>query len=136
MQSVRTSDAIICAASLPGRDAPKILLKPMVEGMKSGSVVVDMAADTGGNCELTEPGREVHHGSVTILGLLNVASMLAEDASQMYANNLYNLLSLILKDGQISLDWNDEVIAKTALAFAGEIKHEATRQFLEGAMKS
>ncbi|MFZ0921892.1 MAG: hypothetical protein WA020_02430, partial [Candidatus Acidiferrales bacterium] len=66
----------------------------------------------------------------------NVASTLAEDASQMYANNLYNLLSLLLKDGQISLDWNDDVIAKTALTFAGEIKHEATRQFLEGAMKS
>src|SRR5579863_14726 len=135
MQSVRTSDAIICAASLPGRDAPKILLKSMVEGMKSGSVVVDMAADTGGNCELTEPGKEVQHGSVTIVGPLNLASTLAEDASQMYANNLYNLLSLMLKDGQISLDWSDEVIAKTALTFAGEIKHEGTRQLLEGAMK-
>ena len=136
MQSVRVSDAIICAASVPGRGAPKILLKPMVEEMKSGALIVDMAADTGGNCELTQPGKEVRHGTVTILGPLNVASMLAEDASQMYANNLYNLLSLMLKDGQISLDWNDEVIAKTALTFAGEIKHEATRQFLEGAMKS
>ena len=136
MQSVRVSDAIVCAASVPGRGAPKILLKPMVEEMKSGALIVDMAADTGGNCELTQPGKEVRHGNVTILGPLNVASMLAEDASQMYANNLYNLLSLMLKDGRISLDWNDEVIAKTALTFAGEIKHEATRQFLEGAMKS
>jgi H+-translocating NAD(P) transhydrogenase subunit alpha len=135
-QSVRLSDVIICAASLPGRPAPKILLKPMVEQMKAGSVVVDLAADTGGNCELTEAGKEVRCGNVAILGPLNVASMLAEDASQMYANNLYNLLSLMLKDGQISLDWNDEVIAKTALTFAGEIKHEATRQLLEGAMKS
>lgn len=135
-QSVRASDAIICAANVPGRGAPKILLRSMVEGMKSGSVIVDMAAETGGNCELTEPGNEVQHGNVTILGPLNVASMLAEDASQMYANNLYNLLSLMLKDGKIFLDWNDEVIAKTALTFAGEIKHEATRQFLEGAMKS
>ena len=136
MQSVRLSDVIICAASLPGRPAPKILLKPMVEQMKSGSVVVDLAADTGGNCELTEAGKEVRHGNVAVLGPLNVASMLAEDASQMYANNLYNLLSLMLKEGQISLDWNDEVIAKTALTFAGEIKHEATRQLLEGAVKS
>ena len=135
-QSVRVSDAIICAASLPGRGAPKILLKPMVEEMKSGSVIVDLAADSGGNCELTEPGKDVQHGKVTILGPLNVASTLAEDASQMYANNLYNLLSLMLKDGQISLDWSDEVIAKTALTLAGEIKHEATRQFLEGALKS
>lgn len=136
MHSVCVSDAIICAASLPGRSAPKILLTPMVEAMKSGSVVVDLAADTGGNCELTEPGKDVRHGNVTVIGPLNVASMVAEDASQMYANNLYNLLNLMLKDGQISLDWNDEVIAKTALTFAGEVKHEATRQFLEGAMKS
>lgn len=136
MQSVRVSDAIICAASLPGRSAPKILLKPMVEAMKSGSVVVDLAADTGGNCELTEPGKDVRHGNVAVLGPLSVASMVAEDASQMYANNLYNLLKLMLKDGQVSLDWNDEVIAKTALTFAGEIKHEGIRQFLEGAMKS
>jgi H+-translocating NAD(P) transhydrogenase subunit alpha len=136
MQSVRLSDAIICAANVPGRGAPKILLRPMVEQMKSGAVIVDMAAETGGNCELTEPGKEVKHGSVTILGPLNVASLIAEDASQMYANNLCNLLSVMLKDGQISLDWDDEVIAKTALTFAGEIKHEATRQLLEGAMKS
>lgn len=136
MQSVSISDAIICAASLPGRDAPKILLKPMVEKMKPGAVVVDLAADSGGNCELTQAGKEVQFGRVTILGPLNVASMLAEDASQMYANNLYNLLSLMIKDGQISLDWSDEVIVKTALTFAGEIKHEATRQMLEGAMKA
>lgn len=136
MQTVRIADAIICAANIPGRGAPKILFTPMVEQMKSGAVIVDMAAETGGNCELTQPGKEVRHGSVTILGPLNVASMLAEDASQMYANNLFNLLSLIIKDGQISLDWNDEVIAKTVLTFAGEIKHEPSRQFVEGAIKS
>jgi|SRR5579875_452809 len=135
-QSVSLSDAIICAASLPGRDAPKILLRPMVEKMKPGAVVVDLAADTGGNCELTQAGKEVQFGRVTIVGPLNVASMLAEDASQMYANNLYNLLSLMVRDGQISLDWSDEVIAKTALTSAGEIKHEPTRQMLEGAMKA
>jgi NAD(P) transhydrogenase subunit alpha len=135
LQHVRQSDVVICAANVPGRPAPKIILRPMVEAMKSGSIVVDLAADGGGNCELTQPGQEVLHGGVTILGLLQVASMLAEDASQMYANNLYSLLSLFLKDGKISLDWNDEVIAKTALTFAGEIKHEATREFLQGAMK-
>jgi len=135
LQHVRQSDVVICAANVPGRPAPKIILRPMVEAMKSGSIVVDLAADGGGNCELTQPGQEVRHGGVTILGILQVASMLAEDASQMYANNLYSLLSLFLKDGKISLDWNDEVIAKTALTFAGEIKHEATREFLQGAMK-
>lgn len=135
LQHVRQSDVVICAANVPGRPAPKIILRPMVEAMKSGSIVVDLAADGGGNCELTQPGQEVHHGGVTILGLLQVASMMAEDASQMYANNLYSLLSLFVKDGKISLDWSDEVIAKTALTFAGEIKHEATREFLQGAMK-
>lgn len=135
LQHVRQSDVVICAANVPGRPAPKIILRPMVEAMKSGSIVVDLAADGGGNCELTQPGQEVRHGGVTILGVLQVASMLAEDASQMYANNLYSLLSLFVKDGKISLDWNDEVIAKTALTFAGEIKHEATREFLQGAMK-
>lgn len=135
LQHVRQSDVVICAANVPGRPAPKIILRPMVEAMKSGSIVVDLAADGGGNCELTQPGQEVRHGGVTILGILQVASMLAEDASQMYANNLYSLLSLFLKDGKISLDWSDEVIAKTALTFAGEIKHEATREFLQGAMK-
>lgn len=135
LQHVRQSDVIICAANVPGRPAPKIILRSMVEAMKSGSIVVDLAADGGGNCELTQPGQEVRHGGVTILGILQVASMLAEDASQMYANNLYSLLSLFVKDGKISLDWSDEVIAKTALTFAGEIKHEATREFLQGAMK-
>ncbi|MGH9732106.1 MAG: Re/Si-specific NAD(P)(+) transhydrogenase subunit alpha [Candidatus Acidiferrales bacterium] len=135
LRHVSQSDVVICAANVPGRPAPKIILRPMVEAMKSGSIVVDLAADGGGNCELTQPGQEVRHGGVTILGILQVASMLAEDASQMYANNLYSLLSLFVKDGKISLDWNDEVIAKTALTFAGEIKHEATREFLQGAMK-
>jgi proton-translocating NAD(P)+ transhydrogenase subunit alpha len=135
LRHVSQSDVVICAANVPGRPAPKIILRLMVEAMKSGSIVVDLAADGGGNCELTQPGQEVRHGGVTILGILQVASMLAEDASQMYANNLYSLLSLFVKDGKISLDWNDEVIAKTALTFAGEIKHEATRGFLQGAMK-
>jgi len=135
LRHVSQSDVVICAANVPGRPAPKIILRPMVEAMKSGSIIVDLAADGGGNCELTQPGQEVRYGGVTILGILQVASMLAEDASQMYANNLYSLLSLFVKDGKISLDWSDEVIAKTALTFAGEIKHEATREFLQGAMK-
>src|SRR5690348_1784356 len=130
---VSRADVVICAANVPGRPAPKIMLKPMVESMKTGSVVVDLAADTGGNCELTQPGQEVRCGTVTILGPMNVASLTAEDASQMYANNLYNLLGLIVKQGQITLDWEDEVVGKTILTFAGEIKHEPTRQIVEGA---
>ncbi|HKW90212.1 MAG TPA: Re/Si-specific NAD(P)(+) transhydrogenase subunit alpha [Candidatus Acidoferrales bacterium] len=130
---VSRADVVICAANVPGRPAPKILLKSMVEAMKAGSVVVDLAADSGGNCELTQPGQEVRSGTVTILGPMNVASLTAEDASQMYANNLNNLLGLIVKQGQITLDWEDEVVGKTILTFAGEIKHEPTRQLVEGA---
>jgi NAD(P) transhydrogenase subunit alpha len=133
---VSRADVVICAANVPGRPAPKILLKSMVETMKPGSIVVDLAADTGGNCELTQAGQEVRCATVTILGPLNVASLTAEDASQMYANNLYNLLGLIVKQGQITLDWEDEVVGKTILTFAGEIKHEATRQLVEGAVKT
>src|SRR5487761_372412 len=97
-QHVRQADVVICTANIPGRPAPKILLKPMVESMKADSVIVDLAAETGGNCELTAPGQELKHGRVNIFGPLNVPSMVPEDASQMYAQNLYNLLSLIVKD--------------------------------------
>ncbi|MGH9376374.1 MAG: Re/Si-specific NAD(P)(+) transhydrogenase subunit alpha [Terriglobia bacterium] len=134
-QHVRQADIVICAANIPGRPAPKILFKPMVEAMKPGSVIVDLAAETGGNCELTSPGQEIVHGRVNILGPLNVPSMVSEDASQMYAQNLYNFLSLFVKDGQIHFDWDDEVIAKTALTYQGEVKHEPTRRLLEGASK-
>lgn len=134
-QHVRQADIVICAANIPGRPAPKILLRPMVEAMKPGSVIVDLAAETGGNCELTAPGQEVVHGRVSILGPLNVPSMVAEDASQMYAQNLYNFLSLFVRSGEIHFDWNDEVLAKTALTYQGEIKHEPTHRLLEGSSK-
>lgn len=130
-QHVRQADVVISTASVPGRPAPKIILKSMVEAMKPGSVIVDLAAESGGNCELTEPGQEVKHGFTTILGPLNVPSMLAEDASRMYAQNVSNLLSLFVREGRIELDWSDEVISKTVLIHDGEIRHEATRQLLE-----
>ncbi len=134
-QHVRQADVVICTAAVPGRPAPRIVTKPMVDAMKTGSVIVDLAAETGGNCELTRPGEEVQHGPVTILGPLNVASLLAEDASQLYAQNVYNLIALLVKNGQIQLDWNDEVISKTVLTHAGEIKHEASRRLVEGAVR-
>jgi proton-translocating NAD(P)+ transhydrogenase subunit alpha len=134
-EHVRRSDVVICTANIPGRPAPKIVLKSMVEPMKAGSVIVDLAAETGGNCELTVPGEEVKCGLVSVLGPLHVPSMLAEDASRMYAQNVYNLLSLMVQDGAINLDWNDEVIAKTALTHAGEIRHEPTRRLIEGGPK-
>ncbi len=134
-QHVRQADVVVSTASVPGRPAPKIILKAMVEVMKPGSVIVDLAAESGGNCELTVPGREVQHGHTSILGPLNVPSMMAEDASRMYAQNVSSLLSLFVREGRIELDWSDEVISKTILTHDGKIRHEATRQLLEGGMK-
>jgi H+-translocating NAD(P) transhydrogenase subunit alpha len=131
-QHVRQADVVICAANVPGRPAPKILLESMVDAMKPGSVIVDLAAETGGNCDLTVPGEEVKHGLVTIFGPLHAAGLLAEDASRMYAQNVYNLLSLFVKEGQVQLDWTDEIINETVLTHGGEIKNEAARRLLQG----
>jgi H+-translocating NAD(P) transhydrogenase subunit alpha len=106
-------DVIVCTAAVPGRPAPKIISAAMVAGMKPGSVVVDLAAETGGNCELTQPGQTVDHAGVTIAGPLDLASSGALHASEMYARNVFNFVSLLLKDGTLGFDWNDELLAKT-----------------------
>jgi len=106
-------DVVVCTAAVPGRAAPKIISAAMVAGMKPGSVVVDLAAETGGNCELTQPGETIEHNGVTIAGPLNLASMGAQHASEMYARNVYNFVSLLLKDGALAFDWDDELLAKT-----------------------
>jgi NAD(P) transhydrogenase subunit alpha len=126
-------DAVVTTAAVPGRPAPKILTASMIEGMKPGAVIVDLAAETGGNCELTRPGETYVHQGVTIAGPLNLPSMGAIHASEMYAKNLYNFLELSLKDGALTLDWDDELIAKTCLTHAGEIRHEATRAAVDKA---
>jgi NAD(P) transhydrogenase subunit alpha len=122
-EHLRNIDVVVTTAAVPGRPAPKILTAAMVANMKPGSVVVDLAAETGGNCELTRPGETVETNGVAIHGPLNLASMGALHASEMYARNVFNFLSLMLgKDGALNLDWNDELIAKTCLAHAGERK--------------
>lgn len=107
-------DVIVSTAAVPGRPAPKIISAAMAEGMKPGSVIVDLAAETGGNCELTRPGETITHQGVIVSGPLNLASMGAVHASEMYARNVFNFVSLFVKDGAIALDWNDELLAKTA----------------------
>ncbi|TWT21282.1 NAD(P) transhydrogenase subunit alpha [Luteimonas marina] len=107
-------DVIVCTAAVPGRPAPKIVSAAMVAGMKPGSVIVDLAAETGGNCELTQPGETVASGNdVVVAGPLNLASQGALHASEMYARNLYNFVSLLLRDGALAFDWDDELLAKT-----------------------
>jgi NAD(P) transhydrogenase subunit alpha len=122
-EHLKNVDVIVTTAAVPGRPAPKIVSAAMVAGMKPGSVIVDLAAETGGNCELTRPGETfATDGGITIAGPLNLASQGAMHASEMYARNVLNFLALSLKDGALNLDWNDELIAKTCIAHAGEAR--------------
>lgn len=127
------ADVLITTAAIPGRDSPKLIPKSMVEGMKPGAVIIDLAAEGGGNCELTQPGKTITSGDVIIHGPLNVPSQVALHASEMYAKNILNFLSPVIVDGQLKLDWDDEIIAKSCLTHGGEIKHEATRAVVQGA---
>lgn len=112
-EHLKTIDVVVCTAAVPGRPAPKIISASMAAGMKPGSVIVDLAAETGGNCELTRPGETVEAGGVTVAGPLNLASMGAQHASEMFARNVYNFVALLLKDGALVFDWDDELLAKT-----------------------
>ena len=112
-EHLRNIDVIVCTAAVPGRPAPKIITAAMVAGMKPGSVIVDLAAETGGNCELTRPGETIEHGGVVIDGPLNLASSGAVHASEMYARNVLNFVSLFVKDGALAFDWNDDLLART-----------------------
>jgi len=127
---VAQADAVITTAAIPGRAAPKIIGKAMVEAMKPGSVIVDLAAETGGNCELTKAGEDLWHGHVLVSGPLNLPSMLAEHASDMYARNLLNFFTPLVKDGKLNIDWNDEVYAKSVVTHDGKIMHEPTRKLV------
>ena len=106
-------DVVVTTAAVPGRAAPRIITRAMVEGMKPGSVVVDLAAESGGNCEATRPGETVETGGVTVAGPLDLASSGAVHASEMYARNLFNFTRLLLVDGGLAFDWEDELLAKT-----------------------
>src|SRR5271157_2608149 len=124
---IQKADLIITTAAIPGRQSPKLISREQVSGMKSGAVIVDLSAEGGGNCEDTQPGETVQVGHITIVAPLNVPSLLGEDASELYAKNQYNLLALMMKDNVIKLDWDDEVLAKTALTHAGKLKNDAAK---------
>jgi NAD(P) transhydrogenase subunit alpha len=126
-------DAVVSTASVPGRKAPVIISKAAVERMRAGSVIVDLAAEQGGNCELTKAGETLVHQGVKIIGPVNVPGTLAYNASEMYARNLFNFLKPALdKSGDLKIDWTDEVFAGAVLTHEGAIKHEATRKSVEG----
>ncbi len=129
---IAVADAVITTAAIPGRTAPKIIDKATVERMKRGADIIDLAAETGGNCELTQAGKEVDHQGVIVYGPKNFTSTAATHASEMYARNLYNLLQLLVKDGELSLNWDDQVVADSCLTHDGEVRHQPTRERLEG----
>ena len=142
-ERIKEMDIVITTALVPGQEAPKLVDKDMVESMKPGSIIVDLAAESGGNCELTEAGETVEHENVEIIGPLNLPSRLPIHASQLYSRNMYNLIGHVTedkadedsdeKDPQLELDFEDEIIAAMCIAHDGEIRHEDIREALQGA---
>jgi NAD(P) transhydrogenase subunit alpha len=128
VEAIGKVDVVITTALVPGRRAPILVTKEAVEKMKPGSVIVDLAGEAGGNCELSQPGETVIEHDVKILAPLNVPSTLAEHASALYARNIQSLLELMIDDGELKLDFGDEVIAGACITRGGEIVHEGARQ--------
>lgn len=129
-KAVAQCDALITTAAIPGRKAPKIITADMVARMKPGAVVVDMAADSGGNVEGTVAGEKTWINDVLVIGPIHIASRMPVHASEMYAKNLFNFISPFIKDGELALDWEDEVMAGCCLTHAGELRHAGVRQVL------
>jgi H+-translocating NAD(P) transhydrogenase subunit alpha len=122
------SDVVITTAAVPGRPAPRLISKETVERMRPGSVIVDLAAETGGNVELTRAGETVEHNGVKIMGQLNLPSTMPVHASQMYAKNIQNLLDLLIKNGKLDPDFEDEIVKGTVITRGGEVAHQMTKQ--------
>ena len=129
-EHVAKSDVVITTAAIPGRRAPLLVTGEMVKGMRPGSVIVDLAAETGGNVELTQPGKEVDVNDVTIIGTRNVPSTMPLHTSQLYARNVANLLLHLVKDGAITLDFEDEITKGACVTHGGEIVNERAKQLV------
>jgi H+-translocating NAD(P) transhydrogenase subunit alpha len=129
---IAAADILITTAAVPGRRAPLLVTRQMAETMKPGSVVVDLASETGGNVEGSVAGEEVRFGEVLVWGARDVASQMPVHASQLYAMNVLNLLALTVKDGEVVVDMEDEVLAGCALVLDGDVRNEAARETLQG----
>jgi NAD(P) transhydrogenase subunit alpha len=127
-EHVAKSDVVITTAAIPGKRAPLLVTAEMVKGMRAGSVIVDLAAETGGNVELTQAGEDVEVGGVTIIGTRNVPSTMPLHASQLYARNVANLLLHLVKDGAINLDFADDITKGCCITHGGEIVNERAKQ--------
>lgn len=129
-KAVGQCDALITTAAIPGRTAPRIITADMIARMKPGAVVVDMAAESGGNVEGTVAGEKVWINDVLVIGPTHITSRMPVHASEMYAKNLFNFISPFIKDGALALDWEDEVMAGCCLTHAGELRHAGAAQVL------
>ena len=132
-EHVAKSDVVITTAAIPGRRAPLLVTGDMVKGLRPGSVIVDLAAETGGNVELTEAGKDVDIAGVTIIGTRNVPSTMPLHTSQLFARNVANLLLHLVKDGAITLDFQDEITKGSCLTHGGEIVNERAKQLVTAA---
>jgi NAD(P) transhydrogenase subunit alpha len=129
-KAVSQSDVVIATAAVPGKKAPLLVTEEMVRGMESGSVIVDLAAESGGNCELTRPGETVEVNGVLVMGPVNLPSTIPYHASQMYAKNIAAFLQNLVKDGQVRLNLEDEIIRDTLVAHKGEVVNPQVRELL------
>jgi NAD(P) transhydrogenase subunit alpha len=131
--AVARADIVITTASIPGRRAPLLITGETVRTMKPGAVIIDMAAESGGNCELTQPGKTIQEQGITILGPLNLPSQLPFHSSQMYAKNLQSFLALLIdREGALVTEFSDEILAASLLVHSGEVRHAPTHDLLRG----
>jgi NAD(P) transhydrogenase subunit alpha len=129
-ERVKEADFIITTALIPGRPAPKLVTEEMVKSMKPGSVIIDMAAEMGGNVEGTEPNKEVVKHGVRIVGLTNLPATMPASATQMYAKNIQTLIKHLVKDAELVLDFEDEITKGATITHGGSVVHEATAKAL------
>jgi H+-translocating NAD(P) transhydrogenase subunit alpha len=130
---VAASDVVVTTAAIPGRTAPRIIDAETVGRMQPGSVIVDLAAESGGNCALTSPGEVVDANGVLVVGPVNLPAAVGRHASEMYSKNILNFLAPAISDGSIAIDWEDEVFAGSVLTHDGQVRHGPTRDRIEGA---
>jgi NAD(P) transhydrogenase subunit alpha len=130
-EHVKNSDVVITTAQVPGRQAPRLVTEEMVAQMKPGSVIVDLAAEQGGNCACTEPGKDIVWNGVTIIGPINLPSSMPIHASQLYAKNVTSLMQLLIKDKALQVDFSDDIVDAACVTHAGEIRNQRVRDALQ-----
>jgi H+-translocating NAD(P) transhydrogenase subunit alpha len=129
-QHVKAADVVITTAQVPGKTAPLLITAEMVSQMRPGAVIVDLAAEQGGNCAYTEPGKSIDRHQVTIIGTLNLPASVSVHASQLYAKNITNLLQYLVTDGEIKLDFTDDIISSTCVTYGGEVCNQRIKDLI------